>query len=231
MTIGNILMAGGAEFGGGMAVPDLRALELAGGLNSPVAIIPTAAAPDQNHQRAGNNGMRWFQSLGATNVSVVPVIDRNSANDPDLADALRNSRFIYLLGGFTSYLVETLAGSSCWQAALEAYQSGALIGGSSAGAMALCQYHFDPRRQSLKPALNLLPDSLVIPHFNTFGKKWVGSIPDLPAGVVQIGIDERTAAINDGEHGAWNVYGDGSVTITRSDVVLTIQTGGSFKLA
>lgn len=230
MTFGNILLAGGAEFGGGMSVPDLRAIGLAGGMDARVAIIPTAAAPDQNHQRAGNNGMRWFQSLGATNVSVVPVIDRNSANDPALADSLRNSRLIYLLGGFTSYLVETLAGSLCWQAALEACQSGALIGGSSAGAMALCQHHFDPRRQSLKPGLNLLPNSLVIPHFNTFGKNWVGTIPILPTGVVQIGIDERTAAINDGKHGAWNVYGDGGVTIITTQSSRSIPAGGSFML-
>ena len=161
----------------------------------------------------------------------MPVIDRQSANDPALAEVLAASCLIYLLGGFTSYLVETLAGSRCWQAVLEAHELGALVGGSSAGAMALCQYHFDPGRQSLKPGLNLLPDSLVLPHFNTFGKNWVGSIPNLPASVVQIGIDERTAAINDGDYGEWNVYGDGSVTIIRSHELKTIQSGGSFKLA
>ena len=128
MTHGNILLAGGAEFGGGMAAPDLRAMALAGGVDARIAIIPTAAAPDQNHQRAGNNGSRWFQSLGATNVSVVPVIDRQSANDPALAEVLAASCLIYLLGGFTSYLVETLAGSRCWQAVLEAHESGSTGG-------------------------------------------------------------------------------------------------------
>ncbi len=46
---GYILLEGGAEFGGYMAEPDLRAIQLAGGLEAVVSIIPTAAAPDHNH--------------------------------------------------------------------------------------------------------------------------------------------------------------------------------------
>ena len=67
--MGYIVLEGGAEFGGEMAAPDRRALELAGGLDVPVSIIPTAAAPDNNHQRAGENGKRWFQSLGKSSSS------------------------------------------------------------------------------------------------------------------------------------------------------------------
>jgi cyanophycinase len=92
-----LLLEGGAEFGGGMSAPDLRAIELAGGPDSPIAILPTAAAPNHNHKRAGNNGVRWFRSLGASHIDVVPVIDRSSANDPALAARLRSARFIYLL--------------------------------------------------------------------------------------------------------------------------------------
>ena len=77
---GYILLEGGAEFQGQMAAPDRRAMELAGGMDAPVAIIPTAAAPDQNHRRAGNNGVRWFQSLGARQVRALELIDRASAN-------------------------------------------------------------------------------------------------------------------------------------------------------
>lgn len=36
-----------------MSEPDLRAIELAGGFDAPIAILPTAAAPDNNHKRAG----------------------------------------------------------------------------------------------------------------------------------------------------------------------------------
>src|SRR5512143_4068001 len=117
-----------------MAEPDLRAIELAGGMDAPICIIPTAAAPDHNHQRAGQNGVRWFSGLGAQQVTLLPLIDQASANQTSLATTLQKARLIYLLGGFPEYLGNTLAGSLSWQAMLEAYQSGAVVGGSSAGA-------------------------------------------------------------------------------------------------
>ena len=133
--MGYLLLEGGAEFGGRMSEPDLRAIELAGGFNSPICILPTAAAPDNNHKRAGSNGIRWFESLGAKNVFVVDVIDSASANDESLAASILTSRLIYLLGGFPRHLAETLENSACWRAALNAYGQGAVIAASSAGAM------------------------------------------------------------------------------------------------
>src|SRR5512138_3816575 len=104
--MGYYLLEGGAEFGGRMREPDLKAIELAGGFDAPIRIIPTAAAPDNNHQRAGNNGIRWFQKLGAKDVGSVPLIDRASANDDIVARSLREAKLIYMLGGFTGYLDE-----------------------------------------------------------------------------------------------------------------------------
>src|ERR1041385_8601187 len=109
--MGYLLLEGGAEFGGQMRDPDLKAIELAGGFGAPIRIIPTAAAPDHNHQRAGNNGIRWFQSLGAQDVVSLPLIDQASADDLDIAESLREAKLIYMLGGFTGYLGETLQGS------------------------------------------------------------------------------------------------------------------------
>jgi len=91
---GNILLEGGAEFGGQMAEPDRRAIELAGGVDAPVSIIPTAAAPDHNHQRAGQTGVRWFSHLRARQVTLLPLIDQASANQPFVVTSLINSRFI-----------------------------------------------------------------------------------------------------------------------------------------
>src|SRR5579863_4606393 len=108
---GYLLLEGGAEFGGQMSVPDRRAIELAGGPDAHISIIPTAAAPDNNHTRAGNNGVRWFRSLGATNVELILLIDKDSANTVGIAASLRQSCLIYMLGGFTGYLGETLKGS------------------------------------------------------------------------------------------------------------------------
>jgi cyanophycinase len=216
--MGYLLLEGGAEFGGGMSVPDLRAIELAGGFDSPIAILPTAAAPDHNHERAGNHGIRWFRSLGATHIDLVPVTGKSSANDPALAARIRSARFIYMLGGFPRHLGETLAGSLVWQAALEAHEEGAVIGGSSAGAMVMCGHYFDPDKSTLLQGLNLLPNTCVLPHHNNFGRNWAGRLTAQLPETTLIGIDERTGMLNDLPE-AWTVYGTGKVTLYRSGPV------------
>lgn len=228
---GYLLLEGGAEFGGLMAQADRRALELAGGLDAQISIVPTAAAPDQNHKRAGANGVRWFRSLGASQVEAVPLIDNASADDPAIVERLRQSRLIYLLGGFTGYLAETLAGSHSFAAMQEAYAAGAVIAGSSAGAMVLCQYYFDPAKGQVAPGLGLLPHICVLPHHNTFGKSWASQLTRLLPQAVLLGIDERTGMLDDGEAGrkaGWRVYGQGAVTLYRQGKPEVFPAGASF---
>ena len=228
---GYILLEGGAEFGGRMADPDRRAIELAGGLDARISVIPAAAAPDNNHQRAGDNARRWFEYLGAKHVTVLPLIDRASANEMVVADALRHSGLVYLLGGFTHYLGQTLAGSASWQAMLEAYRKGAVVGGSSAGAMVLCEYYYDPDSGRVVEGLNLLPNACILPHYNTFGKGWASKLATLLPNQVLVGIDERTGMLDDGEDGTWHVYGHGAVTLHRGAQVTSYAERQGFVLA
>lgn len=227
--MGYLLLEGGAEFGGLMREPDLRAIELAGGPDAPIRILPTAAAPDNNHQRAGNNGIRWFQGLGAKDVSSVPLIDKPSANDVKIVESLLRAKLIYMLGGFTGYLGETLAGSAAWEAVLEAYQAGAVIAGSSAGAMVMCEFYYDPNRGQIVEGLNLVEDSLVLPHHDTFGKSWAGRLLEISQ-VTLIGIDEQTGILDDGSRKLWSVLGRGSVTLYRHGQEEVHPTGTSFSL-
>src|SRR5215211_88971 len=226
--MGYLLLEGGAEFGGRMRDPDLKAIELAGGPEAPVRIIPTAAAPDHNDQRAGNNGIRWFQSLGANDVGSLPLLDKVSANDESIAKSLREAKLIYMLGGFTGYLGETLKGSAAWQAALEAYAMGAVVAGSSAGAMVMCEFYYDPSQGKVVDGLNLVPNSIVLPHHNTFGKSWASRLLEIPR-VTLIGIDEKTGMLDDGV-GTWTVYGAGNVTLYRNQQVEIYVTGKSFSV-
>ncbi len=228
---GYILLEGGAEFGGRMAEPDRHAIELAGGWDVQVSIIPAAAAPDNNHERAGQTGVRWFEQLGARDARSLPLIDQASANQASLAASLRHSRLIYLLGGFPHYLAQTLAGSVSWQAILEAYRAGAVVAGSSAGAMVLCRHYYDPGTAGIIDGLNLVPKACLIPHHDTFGRSWVSPLmKSLPTEDAIIGIDEETGMIDDGADGQWCVYGKGSVTIYRDREVHSYRPGETFFL-
>lgn len=227
--MGYVLLEGGAEFGGRMHEPDLKAIELAGGFEAPIRIIPTAAAPDNNHQRAGNNGVRWFQHLGARDVSTVPLLSRIQANDKNIAQTLRDAKLIYLLGGFPHYLGQTLKDSLAWQAVIQAWQNGSVIAGSSAGAMVLCEFYYDPKAGRMHEGLNLVPGSLVVPHHNTFGKNWVPRLQVKIPDVTLIGIDEQTGMIDDSA-GQWTVSGGGTVTLYSGRVTTLLHGGDSFSL-
>ncbi len=223
---GYLLLEGGAEFGGAMEAPDRRAMELAGGADALLCVLPTAAAPDNNHTRAGENALRWFTHLGARRAEVLPLIDPASARDAGIVERLRTARLIYLLGGFPHYLGQTLLGSPAWEAAAAAYQSGAVLGGSSAGAMVLCQYYYDPQSGKIQPGLNLLPGACVLPHHNRTGKSWAGKIRALLPEAVLVGIDERTGIINEGPGGGWRVSGAGGVTVYRPDGAVLVHRAG-----
>lgn len=225
--MGTLLLEGGAEFGGRMSEPDLRAIELAGGFDAPICITPTAAAPDNNHKRAGSNGVRWFKSLGATNVTSLDVIDSVSANDETFAASLRTSRLIYLLGGFPRHLGETLTNSACWSAVVQAYQEGAVIAGSSAGAMVLCEHYYDPYEKKLLRGLNLVSNACVLPHHNNFGRGWAGHLKESLPKVVLLGIDESTGMISSPD-GTWQVYGAGGVTIYAGEQVQRHENNAVF---
>jgi cyanophycinase len=227
---GYIVLEGGAEFGGRMAEVDRRAIELAGGPGVPVRIIPTAAAPDHNHERAGGNGARWFKSLGAANVEALPLIDRASAERPEIAASLRAARLIYLLGGFTDYLGRALLGSASWQAVLDARADGAVVAGSSAGAMVLCEHYYDPQGGRVAPGLGLVPGACVLPHHDTFGRSWAPLLAKLLPGSLLLGIDERTGMIDDAPVGGWRVYGQGAVTIYRDGQPTRFAAGQQFAL-
>ncbi len=168
---------------------------------------------------------------GATHVESLPLIDKVSANDLLIVNAISKSRLIYMLGGFTGYLGETLKNSASWQAMLQAYSNGAVIAGSSAGAMVMCQYYFDPGKRLVVGGLGLLLNTCVLPHHDTFGKNWAQQLTSLLPGVVLLGIDEQTGMIDDAEEGrkiGWRVYGQGAITLYRGGKPTVYHTGERF---
>jgi hypothetical protein len=72
-------------------------------------------------------------------------------------------------------------------------------------------------RRRYAPALGLVPNVAVLPHFETFGNRWVSSALEAApnTGVVLLGPDERTAAVfRDGD---WVALGVGGVTVIAAD--------------
>ncbi|QBD82668.1 hypothetical protein EPA93_44560 [Ktedonosporobacter rubrisoli] len=229
---GYILLEGYGEFGGALAEAEGRAIELAGGPDISVSIIPTAAFPDHNYQRISNAGVRWFHGLGVTQVQALPLIDKVSAEDPALANIISHSRLVHLTDGTVENLMNILENSACWRAILAAYLAGAVIVGSGAGAMGLCQYYYDSRAKIVMSGLGLLSNVCLLTKRNTLvGKATAQPTVELPADVEVIDIDERTGLLDDGDAGkkcGWHVYGQGAVTIYRHGEPTVYKPHSSF---
>lgn len=213
---GHIAIAGGAEFGGRMSDLDRRTMELAGGDAAAIHIIPAAAAPDNNQSRAGARGIQWFKSLGAKRVYCREITDRPSADDLTETDAIEGADLIYLLGGFPGHLARSLRGSKSWQAAIRAYSSGAVVCGSSAGAMVLGDLFYDPTTSTMRTGLSILGPILVIPHHEKSGPSWAEKLQSMAPDAQLLGLDESTGIIDDAETGVWKVHGGGEAVVYKN---------------
>jgi cyanophycinase len=223
MSIGPLALVGGDELHPGNEPQDRLLVDAARG--GPAFVVTTAAAR-QHPERAAENARRWFGALGLA-TEELPLTTRARARSPELAARARGGRFFYLVGGDPGLVPKVLAGTASWDAIVEAWGNGAALAGSSAGAMAFGAWTLirdrmpgDERRR-YRPALSLVPGIAVVPHFDTFGQRWVG--PSLDAAphddVILLGLDERTAAVF--VDGGWQVEGAGSVSVitpTRRDV-------------
>jgi cyanophycinase len=220
MTEGPLALVGGDELKPGNEPQDRVLVEAAGG--GPAYVLATAAAR-QRPDLAIENAHRWFGALGL-DVEELPATRRSHVTSAELAERARGARFFYLVGGDPGIVPRLLGGSPLWRAIVGAWRGGAALAGSSAGAMALGEWTLvrermpgDDRRR-YTPALGVVPGVAVLPHYDTFGHRWVDSaLSAAPRdGVVLVGPDERTAAL--WRDGSWAVLGDGGVTvISRGD--------------
>jgi cyanophycinase-like exopeptidase len=82
-----------------------------------------------------------------------------------------------------------------------------------------------PNRFNRRPsdALGVVPDAALLPHFDTFGHRWIESAQLALPGTTLLGIDERSAAVWKG--GEWRAMGPGSVTVIKGKKVQTFATG------
>ena len=176
-----------------------------------VLVLPTAAAYE-HPERAVETAEKWFAGLGARARGLM-VLARPDAELEVNAAAIRDARFIYLSGGSPLHLRSVLKDSPAWDALCEAWRGGAVLAGSSAGAMALCDPMVDPRGGAFTLGLGLLAQVAVIPHHDTWSTEKAKRTISLAAkGLAVVAIDERTALIR-GRDGAWSGDGVGGVVV------------------
>lgn len=222
--------------GGGPEQPDLikQVLGLAKGNDTRVAVVDTASGEPA---KSGPAYVRFFQGLGVTNVGVVPMLTRAQAYSPAAIAALQNADLIYFTGGNQIKLAQAIAGTPAQGALLAAWQRGAIIAGTSAGAMVWGpRYLVSGDSQALlrgqgglemREGLDLTPRVLIDPEFDReerLGQLLVATSRE--PGVLGVGVDERTAAIV--SDAGIRVIGTGQVAVLDFSHAQDVSSGGPF---
>jgi cyanophycinase len=176
-----------------------------------VVCLPTAAGQEGEERIAywSSLGVRHFSRLGAQ-VETLPVIDRAGALEARWAERILEANFVYLSGGRPDYLHKTLKETPVWQAILAVHQRGGVVAGCSAGAMIMGARLLG--FPGLQPAFELIPNTVIVPHFDELPAAFVKTVHFLAARDKSvIGIEGNTALVIDGEQR--EVLGSGGVTI------------------
>jgi cyanophycinase len=205
---GTLALVGGAEWTDGCTF-DRELLDAAGGAE--VLVLPTAAAYE-HPARAVATAIAWFAGFGGTARGLMVLARPDAENDANAAE-VRAAKFVYLAGGSPLHLRSVLKDSAVWDALVQAFADGAVVAGSSAGAMALCDPMVDPRGGAFTLGLGLLEQLAVIPHHNTWSEdKAHRTLQLAPKALPIAAIDEATALIRD-PAGQWRSSGAGEVAV------------------
>ena len=215
MTTGFLGLVGGDEFKAGNEEHDRLLVGHRG--SGPAYVVPTAAAR-QRPDLAVAAARRWFKGLGLE-VFELPVLKRSDATRATNVELAEQGGLFYLTGGDPGLVVDVLRDSPVWRAIAAAWRRGAALAGSSAGAMAFGEWTLIRKsypghaERRFKPALDLVSRLAVAPHFEAFGHRWVDSALAEAAAedVIIVGVDERSAALWDGN--AWTARGAGCITV------------------
>ena len=204
---GVIGLVGGDEFRPGCEEVDIALLSRTGVRHPKVLIVPTAAAAE-DPSRAASNGLRYFSHLGA-GAEALMVLGPADANDEHLISAVDDADLIYLTGGDPLHLLQTLDGSRYLQKLRSAHKRGAVVVGSSAGAMVLGSWM---RFRGWRRALGFVQGTAILCHHELsqpakLANELMGSAP---AGVLVLGIDSKTGCVLGAED--WEVLGPEGVT-------------------
>ncbi len=205
---GPLALVGGGEWSNGC---DFDAELLAASGGDEVLILPTAAAYE-HPEKAVATAVAWFARIGGRARGLM-VLGRADAEAEANAAEVRASRFVYLGGGSPMHLRSVLKSSPVWEALLDAWRHGAVVAGSSAGAMVLTDPMVDPRGGALTVGLGMVEELAVIPHFGDENAEKVHrSIALAAPGLPVVGLPERTALIRDPD-GGWRQAGQGTAQV------------------
>lgn len=206
---GALVICGGGEL---PAAAIERFIELAGGEDARLVVIPTAADGADDGDRS-----RWtapWRERGVASVTVLHTRSREIADTDEFVAPLKSATAVWFGGGQQSRIADVFVGTRVEQELNALLRRGGVIGGTSAGAaiqsrLMIASGNPDP---VLMRGLDLLPGAVIDQHFKARDRQpRLTGVLDTHPGYFGMGIDEGTALIVTGRR--CRVVGASSVTV------------------
>jgi cyanophycinase len=225
---GSLIVAGGGTLG-----PDIATqfLELAGGPEATVVLIPTADGKETYDSTTPDN--KFLKDAGFRHVIVLHTKDRKVADSKSFVEPIKHARGVWISGGRQWRLVDSYLNTRTQKELINLLNRGGVIGGSSAGASIQASYMVRGAREGntimmakgYETGFGFLKNIAVDQHLLTRKREKdmlevVKAHPEL----LGIGIDEKTAIVVRGND--FSVIGPSKVAIYVSGAEMYFLTAG-----
>lgn len=235
---GKLFVIGGGSRPGAMVQQMINESGIQSGDGYGIVLPMASSIPDTS----AYYGMLQFQEQGVNNIWSFNFSDDNLSTVKAKLDSLSEASLIYIPGGVQSRFMNTVNDTPGLEEAInEAYESGALVAGTSAGAAIMSQimitgdqkkypeytttfYHLEKDNIITEEGLGLLQGVIIDQHFikRARNNRLLTAIMEFPD-KVGIGIDESTALVVDGDK--INVVGQSQVLVYRNNSGSVAFTG------
>ena len=213
--------------GGNMQDPAIvtRFIDLAGGPDAPIVIIPTAGEADDEYDQYWS-GLRQWRQNGATNITVRHTRDRKVADSEAFVKPIREARGVFFGGGRQWRLADAYLDTRTHQELIALLNRGGVIGGSSAGASILASFMVRGDTKSNEKmigdhvvGLGFLKNAAIDQHLLRRNRQFdMLEVIDKHPNLLGIGIDEDTAIVVEGDR--FDVIGKSYVVVYTNKPVV-----------
>ncbi|RYZ57295.1 MAG: cyanophycinase [Proteobacteria bacterium] len=217
---GSLIIIGGAEDKKNDKTILKEFVRMAGGPKAQILIMTVAT---ELPVEVGAEYIQVFKSIfdGDASVETLHIASRGEANDPESLAKIDKATGVYFTGGDQFRITRILGGTKTDMLLHDRYESGLILGGTSAGASMMSSIMIiqGPAETTAKrgmtrlgAGLEFLPGVIIDQHFAQRGRinRLLAAIAQYPHHL-GIGIDENTALIVEGTR--CRVVGEGSITV------------------
>lgn len=196
-----------------------RFMELTGGADAPIVVIPTAVSSDSLTAKELEDFKNSFTEKGFNNVTVLHTRDREEAESETFVEPITHASGVWFSGGRQWRHADSYLGTRTHQAFFDLLERGGVIAGSSAGATIQGSYlaRGDTRANTImtgdhEEGLGFISNVAIDQHLLARNRMFdMFEILEKRPELLGIGLDEDTGIIVKGDR--FTVFGKSYVAV------------------